>query len=315
LDGELATIYFRDNLEVTKEQLEILIKQKKEDLSRLEKNGKDYHYIQELSNLALMQLEAEMYDESEANLKTCLKHFEKQPDRLGQAALFGILGTLFFKMQEYQKAIDNYSKAFEIYKVLNQFEEQIICLKGIGNSLIALNELEEAIEIFIECSAICSDKDDIYNLLECIGNLIFIYETKEDWDVLYELYIKALNGFKQLDDKMGMITSHFNLGIILKKQQNYRKAFENFKSGTKLARDANYAETIIKGLGYVGECLFYLGKVNDAKNKFIEALLMAKDIKAENAVTQLQILLNSLGLNERLIDEELKKRQERPNST
>ena len=315
MDGELTTIYFRDNLDVTKEQLEILIKQKKEDLSRLEKNGKDYHYIQELSNLALMQLEAEMYDESEANLKTCLKHFEKQPDRLGQAAVFGILGTLFFKMQEYQKALDNYSKAFEIYKVLNQVEEQIICLKGIGNSLIALNELEEASEVFIECSAICSDKDDIYNLLECIGNLIFIYETKEDWDVLYELYIKALNGFKQLDDKMGMITSHFNLGIILKKQQNYRKAFENFKSGTNFARDANYAEMIIKGLGYVGECLFYIGKVNDAKNKFIEALLLAKDIKAENAITQLQILLNSLGLNERLIDEELKKRQERPNST
>jgi len=295
--------------ELKKEDLQHLLKEKLQNLKELEQIAKDSNYIKELSDIALIQLELGMYNDSENNYLTCLKHFKKQKDRLGQAAAYGVLATLSFKINDYLKSIEFYEKAYEIYKELKQVQEQIACLKGIGNNLIKLNKLEEACDIFLDCSAICSDHNDIYNLLDCLGNLIFIHEKSEEWDIVFELYKKTLKAFKELKDNRGIITSYFNLGIIRKKD-NKLEALRYFKKGTNVAIDSNYTELIIRGLGYVGETLFYLGKIKEAKNQYVRALHLAEKIKANNAIIQLRILLQSIGLQDKDIFDDLKKYKE-----
>jgi tetratricopeptide (TPR) repeat protein len=292
--------------ELNKEELQDLLNRKLKNLEELEKFGKDSNYIKELSDIALIQLQLEQFTNAEKNYLICLKHFEKLKDRLGQASVYGVLGTLFYKKSEYQKSIKNYELAYDIYKDLLQIQEQITCLKGIGISLIKLNKLDEACDIFLDCSAICSDNNDIYNLLDCLGNLIYIYEKNEKWDVVFELYKKALKAFKEINDFKGIITSYYNLGIIEKRNGDNREALRNFKKGTNIAIDSNYVELIIKGLGYVGETLFYLGEIKEAKNQFIKALHLANKINAKNAKVQLRILLQSLGLQDRQIRDELR---------
>ena len=292
--------------EFKKEELQHLLNKKLEILKDLEQFGKNSNYIQELSDIALIQLQLEQYSDSEKNYLVCLEYFKKQKDRLGQSAVYGVLGTLYFKKGDYQKSIEFYENAHDIYIELKQIKEQITCLKGIGNSYIKLNQFDDACDIFLDCSALCSDNNDIYNLLDCFGNLIYIHEIIEKWDVVFELYKKTLKIFKEIKDNKGIITSYFNLGLLKKKDNNLEDAIKYFKKGTNVAIDSNYAELIIKGLGYVGETLFYLGKVKEAKNQFIKALHIAKKINAKNAIVQLRVLLQSLGMQEKNIFEELK---------
>ncbi len=297
--------------ELKKEELRHLLTKKLENLKELEEIGKNSDYIKELSDIALIQLQLEKFRDSEENYVICLKHFKKQKDRLGQAAVYGVLGTLYYKESDYNRSIASYEKAYNIYEELKQPHEQIICLKGIGNSYLKLNQYDEACDIFLDCSAICSENNDIYNLLDCLGNLIYIHEKIEKWDVIFELYKKTLKAFKEIKDTKGIITTYFNLGILQKKEHNLEEAVRYFKKGTNAAIDANYAELIIKGLGYVGEAYFYLGRIKEAKNQFIRALHIANDLKAENAVIQLKILLKSLGLQDKNILEELSKFENR----
>ncbi len=292
--------------ELKKEELIKLLNKKLENLNELEEFGKNSNYFRELSNIALIQLQLEQFKESEKNYLICLNHFEKQKDRLGQAAVYGVLATLYFKKGDYKKSIEFYENAYDIYEILKQIQEQITCLKGIGNAYIKLNQFDEACDVFLECSAICSDNDDLYNFLDCLGNLIHIHEVNEEWDVLFELYKKTLKAFKEINDNKGIITAYFNLGIIQKKNNDLEEALRYFKKGTNVAIDGNYAELIIKGLGYVGETLFYLGKIKEAKNQFIKALNIAENINAKNAIIQIRILLQSLGLQDNNITEELK---------
>ncbi len=284
--------------------MEELLEKKREKLQEIEKLGKNANYIQELSEIALIQLELENYEDSKKNLLTCLKYFKQSRERLGQAAVLGVLGALFFKKSEYEESIEAYEKALGVYKELTQVQEMIMCLKCIGNSYIKLNLLNEASEKFMDCCAICSDNNDIYNLLECIENLIFIYETHKNWDVVFELYKKTLKVFKEIKNNRGIITSYFNLGLLKKKSNNFIEALRYFKKGTNVAIDSNYAEHVIRGLGYVGESLFYQGEIKEAKNEFIKALNVAKNNGAKNAIIQLNILLKSLGLSEAEIDKE-----------
>ena len=253
-----------------------------------------------------MQLEVEQYTNSEKNLHVCLKHFEKKRDILGKAAVYGILGILHFKSCAYQKSIDYYNMAHEIYKEFNQIQEQITCLKGIGINLIKLNQFDEACDNLLECSALCSNINDIYNLLDCLGNLIYIHEKQENWDVVSELYKKTLKAFKELNDNRGTIVSYFNLGILEKRGNDFSQAIRYFKKGTNIAIDSNYIELILKGLGYVGEILVYQGKMNAAKEVYIKALSTAEKFKVKNSIIQIKILLKSLGLNEEEIEKELR---------
>ncbi|MFO7794925.1 MAG: tetratricopeptide repeat protein [Promethearchaeati archaeon] len=282
-----------------------MIKTKKNNLQNLEKGSE---YIKELSDIALLQLEIGQYENSEKNLLTCLEYFEKQKDRLGQASIFGILGTLNYKKGNYTQSIETYKKGLDIYKELNQIEEYIMSLKGIGNSYIKMNRFDEAADIFFECADLSSENKAIYDFLDCLGNLIFIYEKKGDWDVVFELYKKSLKAFKKIKDDRGIITSLFNLGIIEKNhEQKFEKALNFFQKGTNKAIDVNYSELILKGLSYIGESLYYLGRIKDAKNQFLKALDLAEKINAKNAIQQLKILLNSFGMNEQEIQEDLEK--------
>lgn len=262
-----------------------------------------------MSNIALLQLEIGQYTESEENLHICLKHFKKQLDRLGQAAVYGILGILYFKWQKFDKSIDIYHKAFEIYRDLNQIEEQITCLKGIGTVLIKLNQFDKASDAFLECVAICSDNNDIYNLLDCLGNLILIYEKEQKWDVVLELYKKTLDAFETLKDNKGIIVTYFNLGTLQKRSNKFEDALTYFKKGTNFAIDSNFSELIIKGLTYIGEILFYQGNIKSAKDQYIKALYLAKKVNDKNSKLQIEIILNSFGLNENEINHELKEYQ------
>ncbi|MFX1494233.1 MAG: tetratricopeptide repeat protein [Promethearchaeota archaeon] len=296
----------KKDIELNRKEIEQLIKKTKNNLEALNKFGKNSNYIKELSNLAILQIEIEDYIEAEKNLTVCLNHFKIQRDRLGQAAVFGILGVLYFKKKKYENSIEYYNKALKIYTELNQIKEEITCLKGIGNNYIKLSKWEEASDNFLDCSALCSDNDDIYNLLDCLGNLIYIYEKEENWEVLKELYQKSLEGFKRLKDNKGIIVTSFNLGILQKKDKKFNEALNYFEKGMNLALESNYPELIIKGLSYIGEIFFLLGQIRKAKEKFIRALLLAKEVKAKNAIIQLKILLKSIGLKDEDIDEELK---------
>jgi len=291
--------------EYTRKELEALLEEKVAYLKELEQIGKDSNYIHELGDIALIQLQLELFKESEKNYMLCLKHFQKQKDRLGQAAVYGVLGTLYYKKGDYKKSIEFYEYAFEIYDELKQTQEQITCLIRIGNSLIKLNQYDKASDILFECSALCSDNNDMYNLLDCLGNLIQIYETKENWDIIFELYKKSLEAFKELEDIKGIIVSYFNLGILKKRENDLNQSVLYFKSGTNHAIDSNYTELILKGLSYVGEILVYQGEMNEAKETYIKALSIAENIKEKNSILQIRILLNSLGLDEEEINKEL----------
>jgi tetratricopeptide (TPR) repeat protein len=292
---------------LTKEEIQEIINKKKRTIADLEKGAE---YIKELSDIGLLQLQIEEYSLAEKNLTTCLKFFKKQKDRLGKTSVLGILGILYFKKGDYEKAIDYYEKAFAIYDELRQQNEKIMCLKGIGSSYLKLNKLNKAAEVLYNCCEVCSENNEIYSFLDCIGQLIQIYEKKEDSEILTELYQKALQAFEKINDKKGMITSYFNLGILNKRNQKYQNALVYFKKGTNVAIDSNYNELILKGLSYVGESLFYLGRIKEAKDEFIKALDLAKKMGAKNAISQISILLKSFGLSDQNIKEEIRKYQE-----
>ena len=86
-----------NNTELTREELERLLEEKFKNLNVLDKGGKDSNYIKELSYIALIQFQLKQYSKSEENYLGCLAYFIELKDRFGQASVYGVLGTLYYK--------------------------------------------------------------------------------------------------------------------------------------------------------------------------------------------------------------------------
>ena len=283
--------------EISKRELENQIKSLKLELKELKKEESKSDYIHKLYDLALLQSENHQFDESIKNLEECLKYYETNPNNLGKSSIFGSLGVVCYLNEDYIKSQKNYHSALELYEKLNLKHEQIVCMKSIGLNLLKLNKLNEAVNILLECAELSSKEKKIEDFLDCISNLVQIYEIQKKWDVMIELYQKGLKAFEKLNDIKGIINSHFNLGILYKKLNQYFEALNHFKKGTNLANEGNYAESIIKGTSLIGEIYVKQNQIKKATKEFIKSLSVAKRIKANNAEAQLKILLNSMGLN------------------
>ncbi len=283
--------------EIFKRELENQIKSLKLELKELKKEESKSDYIHKLYDLALLQSENHQFDESIKNLEECLKYYETNPDNLGKSSIFGSLGVIYYLKEDYSNSLQNYRSALNLYKKLNQKYEQIVCMKSIGLNLMKLNKLDKAVDTFLECAELSSKEKKIEDFLDCISNLVQIYEPQKKWDVMIELYQKGLKAFEKLNDIKGIINSHFNLGILYKKSNQYFEALNHFKKGTNLANDIIYAESIIKGTSLIGEIYVKQNQIKKATKEFIKSLSVAKRIKANNAEAQLKILLNSMGLN------------------
>ena len=64
---------------------------------------------------------------------------------------------------------------------------------------------------------------------------------------------------------------------------------------------------------YLGENLFYQGRIKEAKEQYIKALYIAESIKLKNAILQIKILLGSFGLSDEDIINELEEYKEKKN--
>jgi tetratricopeptide (TPR) repeat protein len=298
---------FEDKPKLSDKELEEKISILSQEIEFLKKEGRKSEYIHNLYELALFQANYDKFDEALQNLKICLKYFEESADNFGIGLVYGSMGVIYYLSKDYPKSLYSYKEACQISERLFQKREQIVCLKGIGLNLMKLNELDEAVDVFLNCAEFSSKENRLEDFLDSISNIIQIYEVQEKWDVMIELYLKALEAFEQLQDVRAIINTHFNLGILYNKLEMYDEALSHFKKGTNIANEANIVESIIKGLSLVGEVYVRQNKLKKATQEFIKSLSVAKKVSANNAIEQLKILLNAIGLNNEEINIMLQK--------
>ena len=88
---------------------------------------------------------------------------KSKKDKKSEASAYNTLGTLYYNAGDYQKAIDFFTKAKNIYATTSDAKNEEYTLKYLGKSYEALNENEKSIGYYSkaeEKSVSSSDKND-----------------------------------------------------------------------------------------------------------------------------------------------------------
>jgi len=270
--------------------------------------------------------------------KRSLKHYESIQDRIGMGAIYNAFGITHFIQSEYEEALINYKKAFEIQKEIGKKSDLINSLLNIGNVYNETGRYNEAISNYkraLNLSIEVNDEATIsaihYNLsvlykvqgnyplaienvnkglefekkvgdtlrmADRLNNLGDIYKSLEKYDTALEYHKQSLNFALQKESKSLMAINNGNIGNIYLRKKEYTKALKYYGKSLEISQKINNVKQ-------VSACFINLGKINLLLNKPLiarENFIKAKDISQKTNIRD-YITYSLLGIAETYIHE------------
>ncbi len=175
-------------------------------------------------------------------------------------------------------------------------------LKQIGWEYYLKSDFEPALKCYREMLGISetfmssSDKailDKAKRLkTSALGRFGTVYYSLSDYPKALEYYFKAMEMYKEIDNKKGQAINYSNIGIVYADMADYRKALDYYFKALKLSEETGHDAGIAISLGNIGIVYGDLGEHKKALEYYQRALKMNEEA---NDVTGQAINLGNIG--------------------
>ncbi|MCP4761897.1 MAG: hypothetical protein GY870_08945 [archaeon] len=238
-------------------------------------------------------------------------------DKLKLASLKGAIASVCYAKKDFTNSVQFYKDSLELLKNSKSTKEIMIGKKGLGLSLLGINEEEKGIKILLEAADLCVNLSDTSNYMEIISILKIYYSKEEEWEIIIELEKKALKILENLDNKTEVTYSQIEIGLCLSKLKKNSEALDYFKKSVNSALGAENNNLIYSGIILVAESHFHMKEIEKAKKEYLKALSLISYMGNKEEMNKTIMVLMTLGVDKKEIDTEIekgKKEKNRPKS-
>lgn len=189
-----------------------------------------------------------------------LKIYERFPAHPGILKVYNSIALVYFYQGDFEKALINF------YKVKDLLDKNIIndtlkfhqikgkLLNNIGIIYDNKNQLDLALEYFMQASTHSKKANDSENLSSIYSNMGIIYLKGKRYDLAEAIYIEALNIRKKENNIYGLCKSYYHLGKLYKEKGQLNKAQEYLLISLEYCQQANSSNSrasVLEELSYV----------------------------------------------------------------
>lgn len=135
-----------------------------------------------------------------------------------------------------------------------------------------LSHYEQALEV-----ALSENKYD--NAAGICGKVAYIYWDHRKYDEAISYFEKSIDYNQEVNNKNGMKSAYYNLGLLRIDNQQYEQALLDFNNGIALAKELNQKNHILSGLINAASVSQSLGKNQQAIELASEALDIANELE------------------------------------
>ncbi len=146
------------------------------------------------------------------------------------------IGNVYKNLGDYHLALDNYRKALDL---LDETDDKSTLWRNIGEIYLYLEDYDSALEYFIYLYDELVIRKDNIGISEVLNRMAGTLYLKKDLVKAKKLFEEALNLQIDLNDHLGSSLSLLNLAKIAKDHKNYKEAIKNFNKSLKLAEVIN----------------------------------------------------------------------------
>ncbi len=238
------------------------------------------------NNIALAYIESSDFENAEKYLDSSLAIRKEKDDLIGVGQAYNNYGTMFFKMNEFQKALDFYKLGYE-NRITGKvgkggtIESEI----NIGKSYFKLNDRENAIYWLEQALAEAKQISQINHQKRAAEYLKDLYFQSKNYAKAYELqalYYTINDSLYGMDKKIAVenlvLQNQFESKIRQDSINNFdRIKLETILSVEKEKRNTIFLFVLLGGIIFLSIFVFQLYKSNSNKKKANALILLQKD--------------------------------------
>jgi len=218
------------------------------------------------------------------------------------------IGTLYHRLNFFDKALEYYINSAELFRKLNDKDGMANCYNNMANAYASKGELttnkkfyDRAIEYHLNCIKLRRESGDTSQLSNSYNNIGIVYMYEEKFELALENFNKALKIYSGNQGGLGGVDMVIlNLGdVYLKmaiKENNkdyFDKAMYYFKDRLNSYKTGGASDRHITVLSRIGQILCETGQCREATKFLKRAHDMAKQIKNNSSIMESSYLLSN----------------------
>ncbi len=219
------------------------------------------------------------------NYQKAIEHYQKSLDIAresghpqGEGALLGNLGICYYSLGNYQKAIEHHQKSLQFAQKNGDRQGEGTTLGNLGICYDSLGNYQKAIEHHQQHLDIAREIDDRQAEGNSLGNLGNCYYSLGDYQKAIEHHLQHLDIAREIGHRQGEGNSLGNLGNCYYSLGDYQKAIEHHQKSLDIAREIGHRQGEGNSLGNLGNCYYSLGDYQQAIEHHLQHLDIAREI-------------------------------------
>ena len=205
-----------------------------EKLSGVPQDKKGYLFLEIgifLFNLSYLRLTLAVWSKA-------LGYFLKEKDKLGESKCYGNLGTTYYSLGDFSKAVEYYNKSLKVGIEIGDKAGESKCYTNLGNAYLNLGDFRKAVEYHKKALEIAREIGDKAGESICYTNLGTAYSSLRDFRKAIQYHERALEIDREIGiNRQGESICYTNLGTAYSSLGDFRKAIQYHERALEIAKE------------------------------------------------------------------------------
>lgn len=248
-----------------------------------------------------------------------LKIAESIGNKKLQSTSLNFIGVIYRNLGKYDLSINTYNKALAIAEEVKDSVQIAYAYNNIGGIFRLEGNNKIALEYILKALGIFERKKDKQGMSYCTLNIGLIYRRLQDYiksleylnytlkirneindipgkalalnqiaevnmdmgsiDTALKYYYEVEKQYKEIDDRKGLAATWGGLGGVFLVKRDYNTALNYRLRALDMSKKINYLEGLVTNYNNLGKLYYLLGKTDESKNCFDNALKIALGMK------------------------------------
>ncbi|MBN1149745.1 tetratricopeptide repeat protein [candidate division WOR-3 bacterium] len=182
----------------------------------------------------------------------------------GMASAYHMIGTVYFKIKNYDKATENYLNALSLREAMEAPEKIAATLNNLSIIYIETLKYDTALECLFKALSSSEFAGDNKSVSGICNNIGILYLRNGEIDKANQYFEKSLKTIKSTGDEKILSNLYMNIAMSLCESQSYRDSLEYFEKSIELKRKIDDPWGLSSAYLNLGEAHKNLGNFEEA---------------------------------------------------
>lgn len=253
-----------------------------------ESDGEPYPQglIDSLKNLGTFYLRLSRYDLALSFLQRAQALLKMNANPAAHAAIHATLGLTHNLLGDFASALNSYNQALEIYRALNQVEEQAGVLLNLSRAYLGRGEAETAMEYLNQSLELARQAGLKTSQAAALTQIARVYFSRGSYNQARKCAQQACHLYHEAENAAGEAEAQVVLGDISLTQKKPERAVDCYQAALAAAQQSAHQKLAVEALLRLGGIYRDKGEADKALPFITQACALAEEIGQKAALCE-----------------------------